>query len=485
MSLTAKYQLAFDISPVPMLLVSNDGEILLANADFLDLFEYENDELIGMSVEALVPEQIRAHHPELRNAYQRVPTKRSMGGGRDLHGVTKNGTIIPLELGLEPVSHQGTNMALVAAIDIRHRKLHEDRMHRAMDAAASAMVMVDGNSEIVFVNKAASALFGYEESELLGSPVEKLVPEEFRRAHPVYTESYLSDSRERPMGLGRDLYARRHDGSQVPVEITLTPVETPTGQMVMSTIIDLSERVSSAREVARKNAELAGLNVELSHFVYSASHDLKAPLSSITGLLELCVEDIQDGALDVALKNLAKVKEISRRSALKVEGVMQIARAGDEQIPLQAVVLGPIIKEIWLDLTGEQSRTELSLDLKYNDPFSTEAPTLKLIIENLVSNALRYADQTKPQHTIKIASKIIDGGIMVAISDNGIGISEQNQPKVFQMFKRLDDRSGDGLGLTLVRKQVERLGGTITLTSTEGSGAEFTFWLPIEDKKNG
>ena len=133
-------------------------------------------------------------------------------------------------------------------------------------------------------NKAAAVLLGYQENELVGKPVELLVPEEFQRAHPVYTSSYMSASETRSMGLGRDLYARHQDGSKIPVEITLTPVESSEGKMVMSTIVDLSERVAAALVNQKKSEELESLNIELSHFAYSASHDLKAPLSSIAGL---------------------------------------------------------------------------------------------------------------------------------------------------------------------------------------------------------
>tara|TARA_R110002126_G_scaffold169314_5_gene318184 strand:- start:44533 stop:45939 length:1407 start_codon:yes stop_codon:yes gene_type:complete len=462
-----------------MLLVASDGRLLLANDDFLELFEYTIDEIQELSVEALVPESIRAHHPELRNAYGRASTKRSMGAGRDLYGVTKSKKVIPLELGLEPVTDGVETMALVAAIDIRHRKIHEERMHRAMDAAACAMVMVDGRGTIVFVNKAASMLFGYEENDLLGHAVEMLIPEEFRRAHPVYIESFMKNSTERFMGLGRDLFARRSDGTRFPVEISLTPVEAPTGTLVMSTIVDLSERVAAAEEVAEKSAELAALNVELSHFAYSASHDLKAPLSSITGLLTLCIEDLDDGCIDDVRENLCKVIEISRRSASKVEGVLQIARAGRDGMPATEISLGTTIQEIWVDLTGGNSTAELTLDFSDQAPLVTELPTLKVIVENMLSNALRYVDAAKPKHVICVKSEPHDCGIKISISDNGIGISEQSLPKVFHMFKRLDERSGDGLGLSLVQKQVERLGGTISISSIEGEGTTISFTLPI------
>ncbi|MFK7942525.1 MAG: PAS domain S-box protein [Paracoccaceae bacterium] len=483
MAFIEKYKLAFDITPVPMMLAGSDGKIVLANSKFHELFEYEPEELIGLNVEDLVPEPIRDHHPDLRGAYHRVPTKRSMGAGRDLYGVTKFDKIIPLELGLEPVSEGRETMALVAALDIRQRKANEERMHQAMDAAASAMVMVNDRGVIVFVNLAASKLFGYDERDLLGKPVELLVPEEARRAHPVYIGSFMSDSSARSMGLGRDLFARRKDGTPIPVEIALTRVDSSDEKLVMSTIIDLSERVAAAEEVAQKAEELEALNIELSHFAYSASHDLKAPLSTITGLLSLCLEDLDANNVDEVRANIAKVAEISRRSASKVEGILSIARAGRDAVENVAVPLESTIEEIWLDLSGGNTDTQLMLELKHTEPVITELQTFMVIMENLLSNALTYRDQAKPEHIVRINSETEEGRVRITVSDNGVGIGEDDKKKVFRMFHRMEERSGDGLGLALVQKQIDRLGGSITVAGVAGHGANFSFTLPLEGQE--
>ncbi|MCX7559147.1 PAS domain S-box protein [Sulfitobacter sp. F26204] len=481
MSLIEKYRLAFGISPVPMLLVAQDGKILLANADFEALFEYDLDELTGMDVEVLMPVRHRNHQAALHSAYVQAFTQRHPGTSRDLHGVTKTGALIPLELNLEYISEGSETMMLVVAIDLRHRKFHEELLHSAMDAAASAMIMVNERGEIVFVNRSATSLFGYEENDMLGQRVEMLVPKEFQRVHQIYSGNFMDNRTARAMGLGRDLYACRQDGSRFPVEIVLTPVDAPTGKMVMSTIVDLTERFAAAKAVAQKNAELAALNIELSHYAYSASHDLKAPLLSITGLLSLSIEAMEEGQIDELRENLTRAIEISRRSAHKVEGVLQIARVGRDGMPKTPVLLEPTIQEIWLDLTGGNSRARLALDLRHRDPVVTELPTLKVIIENMLSNALRYVDTAKCEHLIGITSTTEGGHVRITISDNGIGIPARNVQQVFQMFKRLDERSGDGLGLSLVQKQIERLGGRIAVESTEGEGTRFTFTLPSEE----
>lgn len=475
-----KYKLAFEISPVPMLLVSSRGKILLSNALLNDLFEYEPQKLLGQNVDILVPDSVKKHHPVLRDAYFKLPTKRQMGQGRDLTGITQAGRVIPLELGLDSVNIDGEVCALLVAIDIQQRKQHEGRMHLAMDAAASAMIMVDLQGQVVFVNKAAMALFGYEEDELLNQPVERLVPKDIQRVHPVYRDSFMSSNQSRPMANEKELFALHREGHLIPVEIALTSVETPHGKMVMSTIIDLTERVAAGRESAMKSEELARVNHELSQFAYSASHDLKAPLSSIVGLLSLCLEDLNDGNVEEVRENLEKCLQVSDRSAKKIEGVLKIARVGSDDTVFESVNLAQIVREIWLDLTGvNQKDIQLSLELKHADPVFIEPQAFKVILENLLSNAIRYGDDIKPEHCIEVKTDQDESSLHLMVSDNGIGIPCAKQHVVFDMFKKIDDRSGDGLGMTLVKKQVDRLGGSITFMSTEGEGTEFTVSLPL------
>ena len=480
MSQFQKYELAFAISPVPLLLVAADGSIVMTNAGLDSLFEYDTGALLGQSIDMLVPPNNRSHHPRLRDAYFRVPSKRNMGAGRELCGITRTGTIIPLELGLQPMQDGEDQFALVAVIDIRQRKNQEERMQMAMDAAASAMVMVQEGGTIVFANRAASTLFGYAEDEMLGQPITLLVPNEVRKAHPVYVSSFFSIGQSRQMGKSSDLFARHKDGHTIPVQIALTTVASSQGSLVMSTIIDLTERVAAAEALARKNEELAELNVELSHFANSASHDLKAPLSSITGLLGICLDDLDENNLDEVRANLKKVRRISERSARKVEGILAVARAGRESLPVEAIAIEPLVDEIWLDLTGQERASSLTKAIPARATITSELPTLRVILENLLSNAIRYSDPAKPKHIVAIRIALNSGKVHITVEDNGVGIPKSNQDKVFHLFKRLDDRSGDGLGLALTQKQVERLGGTISFSSCEGNGATFEVILPQE-----
>lgn len=476
-----QYKLAFDVSPMPLLLASADGVIRLTNRGLDDLFEYGRGELVGQPVEVLVPDSVRAHHPELRHAYLRVPTKRSMGRGRDLTGVTKSGASIVLELGLDPVKVGDETWALVSALDIRARKAHDERMRIALDAAASAMVMVDEEGSIRFVNRATLSLFGYAEEELIGRTIECLVPESTRRAHTVYRGSFLGVNKARPMGLGASLYARHKSGRSIPVEIALTPVQTPDGRMVVATVIDLTAQLEAEQALTRKAEELAAMNTELSHFAYSASHDLKAPLSTVAGLLTLCIDDLAEGRGDEVTTNLETAIDIVHRSSTKIESILTVARAGRDPLAPESFPIAPEIEAIWTDLTHRVARAprlETDLEVGPDGLVTVERKTLNIIVENLASNAIRYADAAKPERWVRIAVRQDADGLRLVMTDNGIGIPAEGLPLVFQMFKRIDDRSQDGLGLTLVRKHIERLGGSIAVTSTQGTGTEFTVHLP-------
>ncbi|MFK7963115.1 MAG: PAS domain S-box protein [Burkholderiaceae bacterium] len=471
-----KYKLAFEISPVPMLLVSCAGNIELVNSSSNSLFGYQSKELVGQSVEVLIPDAGRTQHAELRDAYFRMPTKRAMGMGRDLYGRTRSGATIPLELALEPVSIGAETWAMVAAVDIRPRKAHEERLRQAMDAAASAMIMTNEAGRIVFVNRAAITLLGYQESELLDSSVDRLVPEAARRSHSVYRNSFTSAGLSRAMGADRRVVAVHQDGTEIPVEIALAQTSSADGRLVLCTITDLTERMAAERMLRARADEMEGLNKELSDFAYSASHDLKAPLSTITGLLELCLEELEEGNLTELGNGLRKAQQTGRRSLERVENVLRVARASQEAVLPERFNLRELIFNIWQDMNVSHDESqELVLALEAGDILFSERPGLQIILENLLSNALRYRDHSKDRMTVGVSSKRLGQMVEFRVSDNGIGISADRQPHIFDMFKRLDDRSLDGLGLTLVKKQVERLGGTIKVESKQGQGTQFWF----------
>src|SRR5271165_562355 len=250
-----RFRLIVEAAPNAMMMIDPAGRIVLVNTQAERVFGYSRAELLGQPVEMLVPVRFRGHHPGLRKTFFADPRPRPMGAGRDLYGLRKDGSEFPVEIGLNPIQTDEGTLMLSATVDITPRKAaelalraSEQRFRLVVEAAPNAMVMIDPDGRIVMVNTQAERVFGYARGEMLGQPVEVLVPERFRGHHPGLRKTFFADPRPRPMGAGRDLYALKKDGTEFPVEIGLNPIETDEGTMVLSAIVDIT---------ARKAAELA------------------------------------------------------------------------------------------------------------------------------------------------------------------------------------------------------------------------------------
>ncbi len=247
---------------------------------------------------------------------------------------------------------------------------------------------------------------------------------------------------------------------------------------MVCTITNLRESIRAREALEAKNQELDLLNDDLSQFAYSASHDLKAPLSTIVGLIKICIEDLEHDKFDEVKHNFSRILEIAGRSAEKVEAILTIARTSRERVIAEETFVETEINNIWTDVAGPASETKLALEIKHKEPLLIERATLRVILENLISNAVRYADAAKDTHEIRISTTETDAALNISVQDNGIGIPEENLDRLFLMFTRLDERSGDGLGLSLVKKQMERIGGQISVSSAVGKGTTFDLIIP-------
>lgn len=269
-----RFRQAVQSAPNAIVMINARGEILLVNAQTERLFGYTGAELLGRPVELLVPERFRAAHPAQRLSFFQRPSARAMGAGRDLFGRRKDGAEIPIEIGLTPIESPEGNLVISAIVDITERKRAEHLFRQAVQSAPNAIVMINEQGEIVLVNPQTERMFGYASADLLGEPVELLVPDRFRAAHPMQRQSYFQRPSTRPMGAGRDLYGRRKDGSEIPIEIGLTPIESPEGILVLSAIVDITERKRAEQElrdahetlerrVQERTMDLASLAVHL------------------------------------------------------------------------------------------------------------------------------------------------------------------------------------------------------------------------------
>lgn len=238
----AKFRGLLEAAPDAVVIVGRDGKIAIVNSQTEKLFGYPRAELLGQTVEVLIPERFRAAHPAHRNGYFGDPRTRGMGSSLELFGLRKDGTEFPVEISLSPLETEEGTLVSSAIRDITGRKKAEEKFRGLLESAPDAVVIVDQGGHISLVNSQTERLFGYAREQLIGQPVEVLVPDRFRAGHPEHRVRYFQDPQIRAMGSGLELYGRRNDGSEFPVEISLSPLETEDGVLVSSTIRDVTER---------------------------------------------------------------------------------------------------------------------------------------------------------------------------------------------------------------------------------------------------
>lgn len=467
-----RYRLAVESAPNAMVMIDEEGKIVLVNRETERLFGYRRDELLNHPVELLVPEESREIHPELRNKYFENPVARAMGAGRDLYGQHREGSKFPVEIGLNPVVTKDGKFVLSAIVDITDRKEAEQRFQIAVESAPNAMVMVDDKGRIVMVNSETEYLFGYERKELLGQPVEILVPPRFRDSHPRQRDGFFKAPIRRAMGEGRDLFGVRSDGSEFPVEIGLNPITTGSKQFVLSSIIDNTERGRILDEVRNQNEEMQQL-------LYTVSHDLKSPLVTIQGFAGLLEDKVSKGELDSAKDYSVRIQRAIHKMAVLINDLLELSRVARQNLDIEEVDVTGVLEDVSEALTADFARSRATLVIETGLPtVQADRNRLYQIFQNLISNALKYGCDD-PDSTVYVGCRETKTGTDFYVRDEGAGIAEEFHRKIFQLFHRVrTDREGTGLGLAIVAKIVRLLGGRVRVDSEPGKGATFWFSIP-------
>lgn len=469
--------------PIPLLLVDGAGTIVFTNPSLDELFGYDSGVLEGCPVEVLIPPDVAGSHRELRDAYAEVPYERTMGANRDVRGITRQGEEISVEIALKPVEIDGVAHVLGSVIDIGVLRAEQEKTRLAIDASASAMIMFDAEGVVVLANRQALVTFGYTDDGLIGRPLDDLLPERYRRRHGVFRAGYMTEPTQRSMGGARELYGLRSDGSEFPLEIGLTPIDDQGKTLIMATIIDITQRKASEDEIRRQNADLVRLNDELGQFAYSASHDLKAPLVTLDGLLACLHDDLATGDIANAADLTARAQELTQRLSSLIEGVLGFARTEHADDTTCAVRVGEFVDTLRADLDAELSANDVRFEQHIDPSLSVvvDPHRLRQVVENLISNGIKYCDRRRDDRFVAVRASAADGLVDLVVRDNGIGIPADAHPQVFTMFRRFanHDEPGTGLGLAMVKRAVDQLGGSICFESTT-EGTTFVVRLPHE-----
>jgi two-component system, LuxR family, sensor kinase FixL len=373
-----------------------------------------------------------------------------------------------------------------ASLDITKRKQAEEQFRLVVEAAPNAMIIVNNEGRISLVNTQAEAVFGYSRQELIGRPIEMLVPERFRPQHVADRHSYLRDAQARPMGAGRELFGRRKDGTEVPVEIGLNPIHTPEGLFVLASIIDITERKQAELEAARRRNELAHLSrvTTLGELSGSIAHELNLPLSSILSNAQAAQRVLANGNADFAevQEILNEIVSEDKRAGEVIRRLRLWLKKGEVQKRCLRInqVVQDVLKLMRSDLINQRVTvdTQLARDL----PTVTGDPVqLQQVLLNLVVNACDAMAGCKPlERRLLIRTGIENGSsaVIVSVTDRGGSIPDDKMEQIFEPFFTTKPK-GMGLGLLVCRTIIAAHQGKLWATNNPERGATFHFSLPI------
>jgi PAS domain S-box-containing protein len=503
-------------SPLAIIAVDQEDRVTLWNESAERMFGWNEKEVLGQALPILPPEA------------ERVRFENELSSGLQ-HGIEsirmrKDGVRVPVSIWTAAIASNGGRLTVLADLtELREAErsradlLESERAARELavagqrfslllEAAPDAILEVDPKGRIVVANPEAERLFQRSREELVGLPVEMLLPERFRGGHFAHRAHYAAHPVRRPMGAGLDLFAVRKDGTEFAVDINLSPLSGIEGGHVMCVLRDVSQRRGAEEKIRvlnqsleRRSSELAAANQELSvrnqevertnrlksEFLASMSHELRTPLNTILGFSELLSEQNAGPLNEKQKRFLTHIQHDASHLLELINDVLDLSKieAGRLELRLEEFPMAVAAAEVLTSIRPLAATKGISLDSDLDTQLVLHADRLRFkeILYNLLSNAIKF---TPAGGRVWIESSIVDESVCILVGDTGIGIEPEDQQEIFESFRQVSAttkgvREGTGLGLAITKRLVEHHGGRIWVESEPGKGSRFFFTLRL------
>jgi PAS domain S-box-containing protein len=478
--------------PDAVILTSATGHVTYWSTGAQHLFGYAESEVDARDLaELIVPTTMVREHAErmqeaLREGHVTFESVRRRKDGSLLYAdVTAKRLMLPdaAQPAILLVEKDVTPIKVT-----RDARLMEARFRDLLESTPDGIVIANPTGHIVIANSEAERLFGYGPGDLLGRSVDQLLPERHRTAHVGHRANYLFQPRKRAMGSGLNLAGRRSDGSEFPIEISLSPLHTDESAFVMSAIRDISERKHFQLALEAKNLELANANQAKDRFLASMSHELRTPLNAIIGFTGTLLMKLPGPLTGDQDKQLRTVQGSARHLLALINDLLDVAKveAGKMELRLESLDCRAVLEEVTAALRLQAEQKGLSLELALPAApcaLLTDRRALSQIVINLTANAIKFTSAGFVRVSLAPSAAGEGGQTDIVIEDSGAGIALADQSKLFGAFSRIEQGDGTapegtGLGLHLSLKLARLLGGDILVHSDEGQGSRFTLTLP-------
>jgi PAS domain S-box-containing protein len=483
-----RFQMAVEAAPSAMIMVNDLGQITMVNSQTEILFQFTREELLGKRIEMLLPKHHRLTHIAHRTGFLKESAPRRMGADRELFALRKDGTQVPVEIGLNPIDTSEGKLVLASIVDITNRQLAERSLRNQaliLDLAGDAVFIRDGEDRITYWNQGAQRLYGWSKEEVLGQVTHLLLKTRF----PLPLSRIEAQTRSEGYWKGELVHTSR-EGSLITVYSSWTKHfdETTTNSIVLEINQDITARKEIERELAinrhdllQGSLRLLAVNKELEEFAYVASHDLKAPLRVIDNASKWLEDDLAEYLTADTRETMKLLRGRVQRMEKLLDDLLEYARIGRTPGgPPGKEVAGDILVSDVLALLPTANFTFV-IDPLFSFLQLRQMP-LQHILSNLIGNAIKHHD--KSEGRIELTVKNSGEFYEFAVRDDGPGIPVQFHHQIFKMFQTLrprDQVEGSGMGLAMARKTVELFGGVLSVDPHPGRGCTFRFTWPIEE----